>query len=369
MPNLLLTFLFTLCVALLTIGDTAAETRLRNICRIKGQEENTLNGYGLVVGLNGTGEAGDAPTMRAIARAMEHMGNPLGMSGPLDPAAIEELKKVKNAALVWVTATVPATGARRGEKLDCVVSAINGKSLLGGQLAFAAMLGPNLQDGRVFAVCSGTVHVEDPAIPTVGRIHDGCRMEQDVFTPFFLQEDDGVYLTLVLDEHHASFHAAHAIAEKIEDNYGRDYFYPNQQVQGRGGQPRHYVMAIDATNIRVRIPQAYESRKVQFAYEVLELTISEEDPEARVVINTRTNTIVISGDVRIGDVVVVHDNLVVAAGQPAGVAALADRDVTNPSLDRLVEQLSRLKVAEKDVIEIIRRIEAAGKLHGKLIVQ
>src|SRR6476646_7246504 len=108
-----------------TIGY--AGTRLKNICRIKGQEENTLHGLGLVVGLSGTGEANDPLTMRAIARSMEILGNPLSMNG--QPGNVDDLRKLKNAALVMVSATVPATGARRGDLLDCSVSAINGKSL------------------------------------------------------------------------------------------------------------------------------------------------------------------------------------------------------------------------------------------------
>src|SRR5690606_6231010 len=127
-------------------AEGIAETRLRNICRVKGQEENVLRGLGLVVGLNGTGEPGDGPTMRAIARAMDLWGSPVGSNGLLDEQAIEELKKIKNASLVIVNASVPATGARRGEKIDCTVSALNGKSLVGGQLVFAALQGPNLHD-------------------------------------------------------------------------------------------------------------------------------------------------------------------------------------------------------------------------------
>ncbi|MGI9456365.1 MAG: flagellar basal body P-ring protein FlgI, partial [Aeoliella sp.] len=302
------TFALAMVVAFASLEFASAETRLRNICRVKGQEENTLRGLGLVVGLNGTGEAGDRPTMLAIARAMELLGSPVGTNGVLDAAAINELKKIKNASLVIVTATVPATGARRGEKLDCTVAAPTGKSLVGGQLTFATLQGPNIKDGRVFALCNGSVHVEDPNSPNVGRVQNGCQMEQDVFTPFFLQQEDGKYITLVLDEHHASFHAAWAIAEKIEGYYGDS---SGRAKQSTAGSPygQNYVEAIDATNIRVRIPDYYDSHPVQFTYEVLELIINDEDPEARVVINSRTNTIVISGDVRIGDVVVVHDNV------------------------------------------------------------
>src|SRR4029079_15610026 len=89
--------------------------------------------------------------MRAIARSMEIMGNPLSVDGKA--ADLNDLRKMKNAALVMVSATVPATGARRGDLLDCSVSAITGKSLVGGRLAFASLQGPNTQDHRVFALC------------------------------------------------------------------------------------------------------------------------------------------------------------------------------------------------------------------------
>lgn len=90
----------------------AARTQLKNICRLKGQEQNLLQGLGLVIGLNGTGEPNDPATMRAIARAMKHLGD--GEQGGL-----EEFKKIKNVAMVMVTATIPATGARRGDQVDC----------------------------------------------------------------------------------------------------------------------------------------------------------------------------------------------------------------------------------------------------------
>ncbi|MHC4177435.1 MAG: flagellar basal body P-ring protein FlgI, partial [Planctomycetota bacterium] len=88
------------------------QTLLKSICRVKGQEENTLQGLGLVVGLNGTGDGGRSlPTIRSLAKVMNLMGEPLGASG------LTELKDAKNVALVTVTATVPAAGARQGDKL------------------------------------------------------------------------------------------------------------------------------------------------------------------------------------------------------------------------------------------------------------
>ena len=145
------------CSVLLSSSERLwSQTFLRNICRVKGQEENVLRGLGLVVGLNGTGEANDAQTMRALSRAMEILGSPIPQQGLLPgQGSLDELKKIKNAALVMVTARVPDTGARRGDKVNCSVSAINGKSLEGGRLAFAALKGPNVQDDHVYALAEG----------------------------------------------------------------------------------------------------------------------------------------------------------------------------------------------------------------------
>ena len=168
----------------LLCSPASATTRLKNICRIKGQEENVLRGYGLVVGLNGTGEAND-PHHHAGHRAVDgNHGQSAVANG--QQGGFEELRKIKNAALVMVTATVPATGARRGDQIDCFVSGLNGKSLAGGRLAFASLQGPNTQDQRVYALCQGQVTIDDRDQPMVGVVHGGCQMEADIFTPFVI---------------------------------------------------------------------------------------------------------------------------------------------------------------------------------------
>src|SRR3954463_2097610 len=237
--------LLALFVASMLAGGASARTRLKNICRIKGQEENVLRGVGLVVGLNGTGEVNDGPTMRAIARALEVMGNPVA---PPDvrQSGLDELKKVKNAALVIVSSTVPATGARRGDRIDCSVSAINGKSLAGGRLAFASLQGPNTQDPRVYALCQGQVLVEDPQQPMVGMVHSGCQLEADIFTPFYR---DG-YMTLILDKNHADFQTANDIVQLVREKVA--YSETNDSKASE-----EMVHAIDAANIKVRIPEIF----------------------------------------------------------------------------------------------------------------
>ena len=162
-----------------------------------------------MVGLSGTGEANDVYTMRAVAEFMKNMGSPLINNGK--GISFDELKKMKNAAIVMVTVTVPATGSRRGDKVDCFVSALNGKSLAGGRLVAAALQGPNPNDPQVYALCEGQIRIENADEPTVGMIHDGCQMEADLFTPFY---KDG-YITLILESNHANFQTADAIADAI----------------------------------------------------------------------------------------------------------------------------------------------------------
>ncbi|MCA9261979.1 MAG: flagellar basal body P-ring protein FlgI [Planctomycetales bacterium] len=341
----------SLLPAALLATQADAGTKLRNICRVKGQEENVLRGLGLVIGLSGTGEANDPATMRALARALEIMGSPLPESSGAASANLTELQKIKNVALVMVTAHVPATGARRGDKLDCHVSGLNGKSLEGGRLAFAALQGPNTQDARVFALCEGPIYLDDPSKPLVGRVHNGCQMEEDVMTPF---EIDG-YLTLVLDQHHANFQTATAIVDRIRSIHSQ--------------QDDEAVRALNAANIIVKIPDVYRNDKVLFISEILDQEVYDSDPEARVVINERSGAIVISGDVQIGDVVVSHRNVVVEAGTPARFAAVSTDIDSTARLSSLVQALDALKVPADDVIEIIKGIERNGKLHARLIIE
>lgn len=344
-------------MVLVLAGSAAARTRLKDICRVKGQEENTLRGLGLVVGLNGTGESNDGPTMRALARALEILGNPVATPDARQ-SGLDELKKAKNAALVVVTATVPPTGARRGDKVDCVVSAYNGKSLDGGWLAFASLLGPNTDDKRVYALCQGQVTIADPQKPMVGVIHAGCQLEADLFTPFY---KDG-YMTLILDKNHSDFQMASEIVNLICETLG-------YSEKGNSNVTEDMVKAIDASNIVVRIPENYMRDPVAFASTLLEIRIEEPQTESRVVINSRAGTIVISGDVEIGDVIVSHKNVTVDATSSSPSFSAIDVDQSSaPKLQTLVDQLNSLKVPTADMIEIIKGIERNGKLHARLIV-
>ena len=352
MPRKTLLSVTALLLVLLVAEAVQARTLLKSICRVKGQEENTLQGLGLVVGLNGTGDGGDfLPTIRSLATAMQLMGNPIGKGGPL------ELKNAKNIALVTVSATVPGAGARQGDRLDCVVSSIGAaKSLEGGRLFVTPLQGPQVNNPRVFAFAQGPIQLDDPQLSRSGRIHQGCRLEEDFFNPFV--KDNKV--TLVLDKSHADFQVAQDVAELI-----------NSQLRIQNGY-EVLARAINQVNIEVAIPSQYRDDPVLFLSQVLSLPILEPQTEATVTINERTGSVVISGEVEIGAVVITHKNLVIEAGG----APPADRFVgletdgsKSTSLKSLVEALNAVKLPTEDIIDIIKGLEKNGKLHGKLVVQ
>ncbi len=330
-----------------------AKTQIKTICRVKGQEENTLHGLGLVVGLKGTGDGGSMlPTMRSLAQALQFLGSPMGKTG------LAELKDAKNVALVLVTATVPPTGARQGDKIDCMVSSIgSAKSLAGGRLFTTLLMGPDPKSLRVYATAEGPITLDQPLQTTTGRIHGGCRLEEDFFNAF---SQDGKF-TLVLDKHRADFQVASDVADAI-----------NQSPLNLQSGLTALAKAVNPANIEVRIPPAYAENPVEFISQVLALSVPEPQIPPRVVINERAGSIVISGDVEIGPAVVTHKNVVVETGNVTTAArfvAIDPGQTEAPKLKALVETLNAVRVPTEDVIEIIKGLDRDGKLHAKLIVE
>jgi flagellar P-ring protein precursor FlgI len=346
------TCLTALLVVVCCAAPLEARVLIKNICRVKGQEENTLQGLGLVVGLKGTGEGGDfLPTIQSLAVALELMGNPIGQRG------LASLKDTKNVALVMVTATVPAAGARQGDKLDCTVSSIGkAKSIKGGTLFMTPLQGPQVGSTRVYAFAQGPLHIDDLAVPTVARVHQGCRLEEDFFNVF---AKDGK-ITLVLEKNHADFQVAQDISELINGQLN----IQNTSVQ--------MARAIDQNNVEVTIPRQYLDDPVQFVSQVLSLPTLDPQPQARVVINQRAGSIVIGGDVEIGSVVVTHKNVVIETGPaiPDSRFVPIDTQEARPAkLESLVKALNAVKLPTDDIIDIIKGLERNGKLHAALIIE
>lgn len=372
----------SLILAMFAGATARADLTVGDICRVKGQEEVTLQGLGLVVGLKGTGDGDAQPTSRALARMMSLMGNPVAR----DTAGLErlrELSNAKNVALVFVTATVPAAGARQGDRINCRVNAIYAKSLDGGFLMTTPLLGPmpseDPRQRRVYAMAQGLIHLPDPVRPAAALVEKGCRLEENFFSPYI--SSDGT-ITLVLDQAHAGFQTAYEVADLIRNDPDQtsDDYSPSEET----------AQAIDSVNICVKIPRIYLADPVEYVQRVLTLRMLPPRNEARVVINERTGVIVIGAEVGIGPVVVTHKDLAIETGSALSEGAFVPLDTftrVGPTpgaaagatagssagevtdLKSLVDALNALRIPSPDIIEIIKQIEQAGKLYGRLVVQ
>ena len=331
----------------------AARLALKSICRIKGQEESTIQGLGVIVGLKGTGDSASyLPTIRSVAKIMSIMGN-----SPLNNALVD-LRDTKNVALVIVQATIPAAGARQGDKIDCVVSSIgSAKSLIGGRLFLTPLIGPDPKHPRVYAFAEGPLTLENPNMPNTGRIHEGCRLEEEFFHAF--TKDNRI--TLVLDKFHNDFQVAQDVVETINNQMGK---------QVSSSAPLAH--AFNSGNIVIDIPAQYRDDPVSFISQVLALPILDPKTVPRVAINERTGTIVISGDVEIGAVAITHKNLVIEAGGASSArpfVGVDPIDPPSPKLQALVNALNAVHAPPEDIIEIIKGLDRTGKLHAPLIIE
>ncbi len=342
---------FPVLIAALVTLPASAGMRLEDICRVKGQEENSLHGLGIVVGLKGTGDGGDfAPMIRSLAMAMQLMGNPIGQG---------ELKNARNCAIVTVSATIPAEGARQGDQLDCKVSSIgSAKSLAGGRLFTAPLQGPNPASDRVYAFAEGTILIEDPIAPLNGTIKNGCRLEAEFFNVFSKEGK----LTLVIDKNLTGFQVAQEIVFSIQDQL-------KFQLGAEFGQDYQFVRAINQGNVEVMIPPQYRDDPVDWIAQVLAVEIRDAPVDARVVINAKTGAIAVDGDVEIGAALVSVQGITVQTGAnvlPSPFAAVGPKTA---KLDDLIKALNAVRVSPAEIIEIIRVLERSGNLKGRVILE
>ncbi|XZE43181.1 flagellar basal body P-ring protein FlgI [Pirellulaceae bacterium SH467] len=347
-----------------------AELKIQDICRLQGQEENTLQGIGWVVGLKGTGDGDFKPTVRSIAQALKGLGgNPsFDMQGRINE---KEFANTKNVAMVWVVAKIPPTGLVQGDKVSCTVSAINAKSLEGGNLVLTHMLGPRADQTTTYALASGPVTLDDPKVPTSGRVVNGCKMEQTVQNPFV--QDNKV--TLVLTPNHSSFATSQLIADKINryDEQGGTG-NPNGSSGTRSTRSiQKIASAIDQTHVVVQVPEIYQNEPVEFVSMILNLPLINLANHKRVYINEREGVVVIGEDVTFAPVAVSFGNLTFSPrgnNPPAGgFVGLPKETPENPRLKSLVDGLNVLNVPTSDIITIIKGIYKQGNLYGELIIE
>ncbi len=200
----------------------ASGLKLGEICRLKGQEVNTLQGVGLVVGLRGTGDPDSAPTARALAQMMKNMGAPMGQ-GPTGGLNLDDVEDARNVAMVFVTARVPGVGAQAGDLIDVSVNAIGAKSLEGGTLMLTPLLGPRADNKTVYAMARGPLNLSLDGPVTTATIQGGAKMEATVRASFQLNGR----ITFVLDRDFASFDTAQNHRRRNQQFFPR--FFPEQR--------------------------------------------------------------------------------------------------------------------------------------------
>lgn len=346
----------------------AGETRLKDVASMAGTSSTPLMGYGLVIGLNKTG---DKRQTIFSAQTLANMLQRFGVAVPADQIRIE------NIAAVLVTAELPAY-ARPGTRIDVTASSIgDAKSLQGGTLLATPLRGGN---GEIFALAQGSLtlggfgggtggnSVQVNHL-TVGRVPSGALVQIGAGT----QIGPAEAVTLSLRE--PDFVTASRVAQVINDSFG-------------GGTAK----ATDPGNVTLRVPGEFRSAIAEFMARVDVLPI-ETDAEARVVINERTGTVVVGGQVRIGPAAVAHGNLSVRistrvdVSQPPPLARTGEtRVIANEqveveegtqqlveleqgtTLESVVRALNTLGATPRDIIAIMQALSAAGALKAKIVV-
>jgi flagellar P-ring protein precursor FlgI len=369
--------LFPRLLAGLAFGLTAlgfaapadALSRIKDLAQIEGVRSNQLVGYGLVVGLGGTGDTlNNSPfTRQSLTAMLERLGvNTRGAN-----------LRTANVAAVMVTANLPAF-ATQGTRLDITVSALgDSKSLQGGTLLVTPLMGA---DGEVYAIGQGSVAISGfqaegeaakvtRGVPTVGRIANGAVIEREV--EFKLNTQRGLRLSL----RNPDLTTSKRVASAINDFLGADTAEPT-----------------DPSTISIQIPAKYKGNMVQLLTEIEQLRI-EPDQTARIVIDERSGIIVMGRDVRVSQVAVAQGNLTVTiseqpeVSQPEvpftqGQTAVVPRTgikvdegaknklalVGGVSLRQLVDGLNALGVGPRDLISILQAIKAAGALQADIEV-
>jgi flagellar P-ring protein precursor FlgI len=351
--------LILITAALLGLLPTLAraEIKLSDVCRVKGQEENTLHGMGLVVGLKGTGDGDSKATLRALARYMELMGHRIG-NDPRGQLMLDELKGVKNVALVFLTVTVPPGGAQQGDLLDCKISALSAKSLEGGYLMLTELHGPVPGDKTVYGLAKGQVSIDDIIKPQTGTIAGGCQVEQK-FQNEFVKEGK---LLLVMNKDHATFQ----MSTLVEQSVNRE---PDFRVGSTG---EGIAKALDQVRVQVQIPPTYADNPALFASVLMDTRVGRPQTDTTVIINERKQAVIVGADVEIGPVAVMHKNrLIQVGGEQLNqfVEVNPSAETQKPKLSALVDALNTLKVPAEDVIDIIKMLKHKRALYGELIIE
>ncbi len=362
--------LFCLFMLLSPVSSLHAE-RIKDLSLVQGMRDNQLIGYGLVVGLDGSGDK-----VNQVSFTEQSLKNMLSQLGIVTPPGVK--LKPKNVAAVMLHATLPPF-IKKGQRIDITASSVgNAKSLRGGTLLMSPLKGA---DGKVYAIAQGNLLVgglgvegSDGSkitinIPSVGRIPKGAIVERTI------KNSLGNGNRLVLNLFSADFTTATRMAEAINSQYGEGT-----------------AKALDPISIEVQAP-VKTTDKIAFISMIENITVAPGAAAARVIINSRTGTVVISSTVRVSPAAVSHGNLVVTikestqVSQPnafskvGNTAVVADSQIGvtnednrmflfNPGVDLndIVRAVNQVGAAPGDLVAILEALKMAGALHAELIV-
>jgi flagellar P-ring protein precursor FlgI len=373
-------------LASLTLATVLAPTlahadRVKDLTSVASMRSNQLIGYGLVVGLQGTGDGSDVSfTAQSLKTMLSRMG--VSMEGPLaDFEAASQTKTssamdIKNVAAVMITAELPGF-AKPGQKIDVNVSAIGkATNLRGGNLLLTSLRGA---DGEVYALAQGALTATgidasaagskvNIGVPTSARVPAGATVERIVENPFATAEQ------LILNVREGDFTTTTAIINAINSRFGPDV-----------------ANALDGVSISIRAPQDL-SQRVAFMSMIENLDVLPGEPPARVVINSRTGTVVISRNVRVTAAAVSHGTISVAIAATNEVSQPnilgqgtttpvqnADVRVTEPNkpmflfqpgidLRQIVDAVNQVGASPSALIAIIEALKSSGSLRAELVI-
>jgi len=368
------------CIASLLVlaAGSACADRVKDLATLASQRPNQLIGYGLVVGLQGTGDDASVPfTTQSMKAMLAQMG--VRIDGPLtdfETAATAARIDIKNTAAVLVTADLPGF-AKPGQRIDINVSAIGkATSLRGGSLIMTAMRGV---DGEIYALAQGALTVTGIdanaagskvaiGVPTSGRVPGGAIVERIVDTPFETSEN------VIFNIRENDFSTTTAIVNAINKKFGGDL-----------------AQAIDGVSVSVRAPKNLNQR-VSFMSMIEALEVTPGEPPARVVINSRTGTVVINRSVRVTAAAVSHGTISVAitatneVSQPNALAGGQTTEVQNAAIDvgepnkpmflfqpgvelrQIVDAVNQIGATPSALIAILEALKSSGSLRAELVI-
>jgi flagellar P-ring protein FlgI len=369
---LIIASLLLLSVAITVASDAQAE-RIKDVASFAGVRENEIIGYGLVVGLNGTGDKDGTYIYQPLANMLNRMG--------INVSQADIKGKTKNVAAVIVTAKF-RTMARPGSKVDVLVSSIgDAKSLQGGTLLMTPLKGP---DNTVYAVAQGAVSIggftgggggTTKNHPNVGNIPNGAIVEKEV--PVALKKKSRLDLLLAVQDVTTS----KRITEKINESFKANIAH-----------------AESPSLVTMNVPKEFSDNVVEFMSKVELLDVNVDNP-ARVVVNERTGTVVIGENVRIRQIALAHGGLTIeiktdfqisqpgpfaqkaapAAGAPGAVVTATETvkaeekkgalmEVRGATIGELIKALNALGVTPRDLVAIMQAIKASGSLKADLVL-